>query len=82
MDDFLSFVRTHISGYRACPGQRLADNSVWLAITRIVATMDIRKARDEHGVEITPDPAYHSGTVTCAFCLICCLSVADLCPRS
>ena len=41
--------------------------------------MDIRKALDEHGVEITPNPAYHSGTVTCALSLSrSCVCVADL----
>ncbi|KAI0669082.1 cytochrome P450 [Trametes maxima] len=41
-------------GRRVCPGQALADNSLWLAITNIVALFDIRKARDATGKEIIP----------------------------
>lgn len=52
--------------YRSCPGSRIADNDVWLVISRMIATMDIRKARDEHGVEITPNPVFRTGTVTYA----------------
>ncbi|KAI0734030.1 cytochrome P450 [Fomitopsis betulina] len=51
-------------GRRVCPGAPLADNSVWLAISRVIATLDIRKARDETGAEITPNPVLRSGTVT------------------
>ncbi|EPT01064.1 hypothetical protein FOMPIDRAFT_112035 [Fomitopsis schrenkii] len=51
-------------GRRVCPGAHLADNSVWLVIARVIATLDIRKAHDETGAEITPNPILHSGTVT------------------
>ena len=49
---------------RVCPGAHLADNSVWLVVARVLATLDIRKARDQTGAEITPNPVLHSGTVT------------------
>ncbi|KAI0734033.1 cytochrome P450 monooxygenase [Fomitopsis betulina] len=64
-------------GRRVCPGAHLADNSVWLVISRIIATLDIRKARDETGAEITPNPVLHSGTVTHPEPFLC-----DIRPRS
>ncbi|KAH9934613.1 cytochrome P450 monooxygenase, partial [Amylocystis lapponica] len=48
-------------GRRICPGQSYADASVWLAITNILATLQISKARDADGKEITPVVAYNSG---------------------
>lgn len=37
-----------------CPGTHLVESSIWLLITSMLATLDIRKARDEKGVEIEP----------------------------
>lgn len=48
---------------RVCPGRSLADNNVWLVLATLIATMDIRKARGENGVEITPFLDYTSGIV-------------------
>jgi len=50
-------------GRRICPGRYFADDNVWLACASIIATMDIGKARDTHGVEITPTPKSVSGTI-------------------
>ncbi|KIJ60843.1 hypothetical protein HYDPIDRAFT_116705 [Hydnomerulius pinastri MD-312] len=43
-------------GRRICPGRHLAAASLWAAIVSILATFDIRKAKDEKGddIEITP----------------------------
>lgn len=61
--------RQNVFGYgrRICPGRLLADSSIFIAVTQILAAFDIRKAVDEHGVEIenklviTPGVAVHPG---------------------
>jgi len=52
-------------GRRQCPGKKFADTSLFLVIATIVATMNISKALDEHGNEITPPHAYTSGFSNC-----------------
>ncbi|KZT03583.1 cytochrome P450 [Laetiporus sulphureus 93-53] len=51
-------------GRRICPGKDLADSSVWLAIAYIAAALDISKARDDAGREITPPAAFNSGFIS------------------
>lgn len=48
---------------RQCPGNELADRSVFLLITNIAATMNITKARDGMGREITPAEDFTTGLV-------------------
>ncbi|KAF9808713.1 hypothetical protein IEO21_07775 [Rhodonia placenta] len=64
-------------GRRICPGRFLADSSVWLAIANIVATMDIQKARDISGKEITPILSFKTGIVSHVDPFIC-----DIKPRT
>ncbi|KAK7060889.1 hypothetical protein VNI00_000622 [Paramarasmius palmivorus] len=45
-------------GRRICPGRFLADNSLFLAVSTMLATLEIRKAKDENGVEIEPNPKF------------------------
>ncbi|KAF8958846.1 cytochrome P450 [Flammula alnicola] len=47
-------------GRRVCVGQFFADQQIWLVIASLIATFDIRKAKDEFGKEITPVPNYPS----------------------
>ena len=47
-----------------CPGQYMADTTLWIAIVTVLATSTISKARDKNGVEITPVPEYTGGTVS------------------
>ncbi|KAJ7239513.1 cytochrome P450 [Mycena rebaudengoi] len=42
-------------GRRICPGQYLADNSVWIAIASILATCTISNAMDKEGNIIVPE---------------------------
>ncbi|CEL54881.1 O-methylsterigmatocystin oxidoreductase OS=Aspergillus parasiticus GN=ordA PE=3 SV=1 [Rhizoctonia solani AG-1 IB] len=42
-------------GRRVCPGQSIADTSIFLVMANILATMDIKKACDESGNEIEPE---------------------------
>jgi hypothetical protein len=51
---------------RMCPGRFLADNSVFMLITSIVATVQISKPKDSHGVKKPFNPQYISaGLVRC-----------------
>lgn len=42
-------------GRRICPGRHLADDSLWIAIATILATISVSKAIGKDGREITPD---------------------------
>ncbi|CAE6421570.1 unnamed protein product [Rhizoctonia solani] len=42
-------------GRRICPGQFVADASIYLVMASLLATMDIAKARGENGHEIEPE---------------------------
>ena len=48
-------------GRRICPGKELADESVVLAITMVLAVFNIRKARDASGNVIQPNVEFDSG---------------------
>ena len=48
---------------RACQGRVLGENNVWLVLSRLVATMDIRKEVGSDGKEITPVLKYRTGIV-------------------
>ncbi|KAJ7580828.1 cytochrome P450 [Mycena floridula] len=50
-------------GRRVCPGRFLGENSVFLLLSGIVATMDIEKEVDIKGEKITPNPEYSGGLV-------------------
>ncbi|KAF8977284.1 cytochrome P450 [Cyathus striatus] len=41
-------------GRRICPGQHLADASLWLVISSVLATLDIGRALDDKGMEMVP----------------------------
>lgn len=43
-----------IDNLRICPGQYLAMASLWIVMATILATIDISKAKDEDGKQITP----------------------------
>ncbi|KAF4609105.1 hypothetical protein EYR40_001458 [Pleurotus pulmonarius] len=48
-------------GRRICPGRHLATASIWIAVATIFATVNITKARDEYGNEITPEIDFETG---------------------
>ncbi|THU79722.1 cytochrome P450 [Dendrothele bispora CBS 962.96] len=50
-------------GRRICPGRYLAETQLWLAIATILATLNIRKTRDENGKEIEPEVKFTDGLV-------------------
>ncbi|KAG6906360.1 hypothetical protein DXG01_014314 [Tephrocybe rancida] len=51
-------------GRRICPGRHMASSTVWLLISTILATFDIRKVKDEQGNEIPVDASYSDGSQT------------------
>ncbi|KIL55978.1 hypothetical protein M378DRAFT_173116 [Amanita muscaria Koide BX008] len=52
-------------GRRICPGRHMADKTVWLMMSSVLATFDITKARDGSGNEIDIDAnAYSDGTTS------------------
>ncbi|KAG1836042.1 cytochrome P450 [Suillus subalutaceus] len=64
-------------GRRRCPGTHLVESSVWLLITGMLATLDIRKARDERGVEIEPVVRFENSVFRTPSPFMC-----DIRPRS
>ncbi|KAH9886921.1 cytochrome P450 [Cubamyces lactineus] len=64
-------------GRRICPGQPLADASVWIAMANIVALFDIYKAVDAAGNEITPPAKFLPGFTSQLAPFAC-----DIRPRS
>ena len=50
-------------GRRLCPGREFAEASVWLAAACVLALLDVGKACDAAGREITPPAEYFSGFV-------------------
>ncbi|KAG6860651.1 hypothetical protein C0995_009016 [Termitomyces sp. Mi166 len=51
-------------GRRKCPGRHLAEDSLWIAIATILASISIKRAIDEDGKEIIPDAVPTSSGVT------------------
>ncbi|KAL0574364.1 hypothetical protein V5O48_007587 [Marasmius crinis-equi] len=50
-------------GRRICVGEHFANASLWLAIASILATLDIRKAKDGNGSDITPNVEFTTGMI-------------------
>ncbi|KAK1224158.1 hypothetical protein PQX77_012963 [Marasmius sp. AFHP31] len=50
-------------GRRICPGRYLAMNSIYLAVSRLIATFTIARPLDDAGNEITPEIAFADGVV-------------------
>lgn len=48
-------------GRRVCPGNHLAEQSLWAVIVSMLATMHIGKATDTSGTEIEITPRLKSG---------------------
>jgi hypothetical protein len=59
-------IRAACSLRSICPGQHLANIGLWSAMATLLAAVDISKALDEHGKEVTPPIAF-SGGLTIAF---------------
>ncbi|KDQ14757.1 hypothetical protein BOTBODRAFT_32517 [Botryobasidium botryosum FD-172 SS1] len=50
-------------GRRTCAGAHFAESSLFMAISCILATFDISKARDEQGQEIEPEISFTAGLI-------------------
>lgn len=53
----------HVPLIRICPGKDLALQTVFLAISMVLATFNISPARDKEGHEITPLCEYTIGGI-------------------
>ncbi|CCL99952.1 uncharacterized protein FIBRA_01977 [Fibroporia radiculosa] len=51
-------------GRRFCPGRNFGDSTVWLFAASVLSTMDICKAKDEFGREVTPKPLFSDAFVS------------------
>ena len=51
-------------GRRVCPGMHIADASIFLSVSNILAVFDISKARDASGKVIEPVIDYSSGGIS------------------
>ncbi|KAL0067950.1 hypothetical protein AAF712_005119 [Marasmius tenuissimus] len=51
-------------GRRICPGRYFAINTIYLAISRLLASFTIARAIDDEGNEIIPDPGFTDGLAT------------------
>ncbi|CAE6476393.1 hypothetical protein ACGC1H_007684 [Rhizoctonia solani] len=51
-------------GRRMCPGTHVAQQSMWLSISNILANFTINKAKDENGVEIIPEERYTNEVIS------------------
>ncbi|PCH44308.1 cytochrome P450 [Wolfiporia cocos MD-104 SS10] len=60
-------------GRRICPGRQFADASIWLALSNLIATMNVSKARDSAGNEIAPTPAFITGITSQPKLFVCCI---------
>jgi len=50
-------------GRRFCPGRFFAEESIWMFMTNMIATMDIGKAVDEKGGNIEAEGEYFGSFV-------------------
>jgi hypothetical protein len=50
---------------RQCPGRHMAQESVWLAVSSIIAAFDISKSVDENGNVIEPTHEYLQSLIWC-----------------
>ncbi|KAJ7099725.1 cytochrome P450 [Mycena epipterygia] len=64
-------------GRRVCPGAALAEDSLFLAISNILAAFNVSKARDAEGKEVEPSVEWKTSVVTLAMNFRCCIE-----PRS
>jgi hypothetical protein len=58
---YCNFLNANSIIRRICPGRYLADANLWIVMASVLATMNISKAIDSDGKEITPIPAFTSG---------------------
>jgi cytochrome P450 len=58
--------RAYVFGFgrRVCPGQQLAEATTFIACASILASLQLSKARDADGNEITPKPNWSGDIVT------------------
>ncbi|KAI0743002.1 hypothetical protein C8Q80DRAFT_1109085, partial [Daedaleopsis nitida] len=51
-------------GWRVCPGQTMAYETMWIAVASFLACLEIGTAKDETGAEVVVAEDMESGFVT------------------
>jgi cytochrome P450 len=51
-------------GRRACPGQMLAENTVWTVAAAMLALLDVQRVKGPDGLQVEVKVEYHGGTTT------------------
>ena len=59
-----------------CPGRLFSETTVFLVVSNILATLNIKKARDSRGEEITPDAEFVGGLAR-SVSQACAVSILD-----
>lgn len=68
-------------GRRACPGTHVAQQSMWLSISNILANFNITKAKDENGVEIVPEERYTNDAISHPVAFKCSIQPREGCEK-
>ena len=56
-------IRDSRASHSVCPGKHFAIRMLFTTIACTIATFDIKKAVDEHGNEVTPNPEFNPGII-------------------
>ncbi|KAG8698535.1 hypothetical protein FRC09_007185 [Ceratobasidium sp. 395] len=68
-------------GRRVCPGIHVAQQSMWLSISNTLANFNIGKAKDENGLEITPDERYTNDIISHPLPFLCRIEPGEGCEE-
>jgi cytochrome P450 len=48
-------------GRRSCPGKHIAEQALFATLTTVIHTLDVMRAKDQHGREVIPEARMTSG---------------------
>ncbi|KAG8704430.1 hypothetical protein FRC09_003533, partial [Ceratobasidium sp. 395] len=66
---------------KICPGMHVGQNSVWIAISNVLANFTITKAKDESGAEITPQERYTNTIISHPLPFVCSITPRPGCKE-
>ncbi|QRV92903.1 cytochrome P450 family protein [Ceratobasidium sp. AG-Ba] len=68
-------------GRRSCPGMHIAQQSMWISISNLLANFTITKSKDANGQDIIPQELYTNGTVSHPKPFVCTITPDDGCKE-
>ncbi|KAG8698709.1 hypothetical protein FRC09_007076 [Ceratobasidium sp. 395] len=68
-------------GRRICPGIATTQQTLWIAISNVLANLYIRKSKDENGVEITPEERYSTDLSSHPLPFVCTVTPREGCKE-